>query len=372
MAGYRVHQRRSREERRERENWERRLDIIGRLGGQSAREEFRNVAPILREQPPKSPVETQEEAKAWSALEKAKELDTTSPRSRKRKAKSTTASPAEPAELKEPERKLKRPRTRRILDAGPSSAASPTMMSTATGSSINRVGSPPRPSVDAVAEPSFLSSLLREVETATSEEDTSRAVFNGSVRGPMRVTSPSTEYSSPAASPSPPSTTNHTPRAMSITPPPHITKRPGSPLPLTSRIEPMSHHVDYTHGRSPALEPNKPESEHTDTIHPVLELRQPRPRRRGPVQLDRSQETSPARLSMSIEAKEGISKIVKTALAPHWKSAEITKEQYADINRDVSRKLYDIVSECNKQDEQDKWEKIATHEVATAVKSLTA
>jgi hypothetical protein len=41
---------------------------------------------------------------------------------------------------------------------------------------------------------------------------------------------------------------------------------------------------------------------------------------------------------MSIEAKEGINKIVKSALAPHWKSAEITKEQYADINRDVSRK----------------------------------
>lgn len=77
---------------------------------------------------------------------------------------------------------------------------------------------------------------------------------------------------------------------------------------------------------------------------------------------------------MSIEAKEGINKIVKTALAPHWKGAEITKEQYAEINRDVSRKLYEIVADRNLSDEREKstWEKIASSEVATAVKSLMA
>jgi hypothetical protein len=77
---------------------------------------------------------------------------------------------------------------------------------------------------------------------------------------------------------------------------------------------------------------------------------------------------------MSIEAKESISKIVKSALAPHWKSAEITKEQYADINRDVSRKLYDVVAENYSNQEADgrAWQKMAEHEVATAVKGLTA
>ena len=77
---------------------------------------------------------------------------------------------------------------------------------------------------------------------------------------------------------------------------------------------------------------------------------------------------------MSIEAKEGINKIVKSALAPHWKSAEITKEQYADINRDVSRKLYELLVDRNISDEREKYacEKIATAEVATAVKSLMA
>jgi len=77
---------------------------------------------------------------------------------------------------------------------------------------------------------------------------------------------------------------------------------------------------------------------------------------------------------MSIEAKEGISKIVKAALAPHWKAAEISKEQYADINRDVSRKLYEIVGDHDTSDDKEKsnWEKVAVSEVETAVKSLIA
>jgi len=77
---------------------------------------------------------------------------------------------------------------------------------------------------------------------------------------------------------------------------------------------------------------------------------------------------------MSIEAKEGINKIVKSALAPHWKAAEISKEQYADINRDISRKLYEIVADRSIEDEKNRCalEKIATAEVALAVKDLTA
>lgn len=75
---------------------------------------------------------------------------------------------------------------------------------------------------------------------------------------------------------------------------------------------------------------------------------------------------------MSIEAKEGINKIVKSALAPHWKAAEITKEQYADINREISRKLYEIAAEQRTNDEAgNELGKIATTEVANAVKLLT-
>jgi len=77
---------------------------------------------------------------------------------------------------------------------------------------------------------------------------------------------------------------------------------------------------------------------------------------------------------MSASSKEGISKIVKTALSSHWRNAEITKEQYADINREVSRKLYEIIAEQTLDDDKQKseWEQLATTEVASAVKSLTA
>lgn len=77
---------------------------------------------------------------------------------------------------------------------------------------------------------------------------------------------------------------------------------------------------------------------------------------------------------MSSEAKEGINKIVKSALAPHWKAAEISKEQYEKINRDISRNLYEIVADRSFTDEKNKCrlEKIATEKVAVAVKGLTA
>ncbi|PMD40216.1 hypothetical protein L207DRAFT_428107 [Hyaloscypha variabilis F] len=370
MVNYRRSQRRVAEDARRFNEWQRRLNIAGRQG---ARDVFRAAAPPrLRDRTPPTPVESVEETKAWGAFEKAKEMDTASPKSRKRKSRSVTASPADRSPPKEPERKLKRPRTRRILDQpASSSSASPVIASSSRQPNGRERPSSPTARIlnDTNGEPSFLSSLLKEVEMATtSDDDTSRSAFSATtVSGPNRVTSPSLDYSSPAASPAS-SSSYPTPRAMSITPPPHITKRPGSPLPLTSRVEPIFPPADYSPNRSP------PESNHDRVTSPITELRQPRPRRQRSVALPRSQETSPVRATMSIEAKEGINKIVKTALAPHWKSAEITKEQYADINRDVSRKLYELLVNANISDEQEKWacEKIATAEVATAVKSLMA
>jgi hypothetical protein len=374
MATYRRVQRRTEDERREFQQWQQRLNIAGRQG---ARDVFRAAAPPrFQERSPRTPVETVEESRAWGALEKAKEMDTTSPRSRKRKSRSVTASPAEGSSEppKEPERKLKRPRTRRVLDR-PESSESPLLAhSNPQPNASNRTGSPSsRPFTDANGQPSFLSSLLKEVEMGASDDETARSAFSATtVSGPNRVTSPSIEYSSPAASPSPPSSRQHTPRALSITPPPHISKRSGSPVPLSSHVEPIYPPAEYSPNRSPSENTNKADQNQSDSS--ATELRQPRPRRRRPVTLPRSQDTSPVRATMSIEAKEGINKMVKSALAPHWKSAEITKEQYADINRDVSRKLYEIIADRNISDEREKytWEKIATAEVAHAVKALTA
>lgn len=69
------------------------------------------------------------------------------------------------------------------------------------------------------------------------------------------------------------------------------------------------------------------------------------------------------RANMSAEAKEGINKIVKSVLAPHWKAQRISKEQYADINREVSRKLYEIVADRDVEGEREKWEKVAAKEI---------
>jgi hypothetical protein len=363
LASYRIHSRRTAAEQREFLQWQERLNIASRQG---ARDAFRRAAPVLREP---TPVEAPEVVQAWGALERAKELDGASPRSRKRKSRSVTASPAERSEApKEPERKLKRPRTRRVLDApGPSSAAATISNPTPHTDGTSRRESPSSRAVDAMGEPSFLTQLLKEVETTASDDDTPRPTFNTTLSIPNGVTSPSLEHSSPAASPSP-SSTHHSPRAMSITPPPHISRRPGSPLPLTSRIEPIFPPAEY---RSPPETSHNPENDHSNS--PTLELRQPRPRRQAPVPLSRSLDTSPVRTTMSIEAKEGINKIVKSALAPHWKASEISKEQYEKINRDISRKLYEIVADRSLMDEKNKCalEKIATEKVAMAVKSLT-
>lgn len=369
MNNYRPAQRRTPEERREFHRWQQRLNIASRQG---AREIFQRTAPIPREQRRQTPEMSPDESLAWGALEKAKDMDSpnATPKPRKRKSRSATGSPAEPGEPKEPERKLKRPRTRiarpPTITNAPSSSRQP-LASPIPSASIRTQA---RPVIDTAGEPSFLSSLLREVETATSDDDSTRAFYGATApHDPSRVTSPSLGYSSsPGASPSPSSSTYHTPRAMSTTPPPtNNMKRPGSPLPLTSRIEP-----NYSPSSPPVIfRENSP--------GPVLELRQPTPRRNAPIPRARSLETSPARASMSIEAKEGINKIVKSALAPHWKSGEITKEQYAEINRGVSRKLYDwvAVADGNREVDNDEnikwgWEKIAAQEVATAIKSLSA
>lgn len=92
------------------------------------------------------------------------------------------------------------------------------------------------------------------------------------------------------------------------------------------------------------------------------------------MKLSRSQNVSPARSPLPLEMKESISSIVRSALKPHWKSSQLTAEQYATINRDVSRKLYEGVTDGKSIDEdvRQTWEKLAQKEVARAVSELKA
>lgn len=66
--------------------------------------------------------------------------------------------------------------------------------------------------------------------------------------------------------------------------------------------------------------------------------------------------------------------MVKLSLGPRYRDKEITKDQYTDINRDVSRKLYDLVGDASaltNSDEREKWQSVAGEEVQKAVDALS-
>jgi len=374
LQTYRQVQRRTERERRELQQWQQRLAIASRQG---ARDIFRNSARSMLNTrvEPEPPRESDEERRAWETYERVREAETGTP-SRKRKSRSATQSPREqPAD--EPERKLKRPRTRRVMENVGSSSEVNAESHRANGRhhiSPARRRSPPTSNSSASAAPSFLSSLLKEVEmSSTRDEDSDN---NENIQYNTNATSPAAEHSSPVLSPS---TSNYsTPRAMSSTPPPPGTKRSGSPLSLSSRVEPIYPPADYSPSRSPpAPKAENGHSHSRPSTPPAAHLRQPAPRRPAHAlpQHVIPREASPSHANISIEAKEGIQKIVKKALDPHYKKpAGITKEQYADVNRMVSRMLYEKIVDPNALDEEQKsrWEKVASAEVAKAVQGLTA
>lgn len=76
---------------------------------------------------------------------------------------------------------------------------------------------------------------------------------------------------------------------------------------------------------------------------------------------------------MTHEEKRNINEIVKSALRPHWRAQKLTTEQYATINRDISRKLYEEVQGLVSLDEDMRrtWERRASHEVDLAIAGLS-
>ena len=67
--------------------------------------------------------------------------------------------------------------------------------------------------------------------------------------------------------------------------------------------------------------------------------------------------------------------MVKLSLGSRYRDKEITKEQYTDINRDVSRKLYELVGDASAladQAEREKWQGVAEDEVKKAIAALSA
>ncbi|KFH48845.1 PHD and RING finger domain-containing protein-like protein [Hapsidospora chrysogenum ATCC 11550] len=362
-------------DRRELHRWQQRLNIAQRLGAQDA---FANNIPpqITEHLQPAPPLreETRDERRAWGAFERAREAEDApaSTATRKRKARSVTASPAEP--VPEPERKLKRPRTRRLPTQQGEPSGSVSSPVTAGPSSGWPNGAPAARNgviTQNDNEPALVSSLLKELEPHAHSEDE-----NGLPLAPERRIPPGA--SSPVLSPSP---SNHSsPRAMSMTPPPlPLNGRPTSPtLSLSSHIEPRYPPANYSPNRIGGGSGSG--SDHSDSEGRSrrkegrpLELRQPRPRRPRTVS-SRVEENSPSRATMTQEEKKNINDIVKSALRPHWHAQKLTSEQYATINRDISRKLYEEVRDASSLDEDTRrsWEMRASQEVAQAVAGLSA
>ncbi|KAI1654447.1 hypothetical protein F4813DRAFT_382675 [Daldinia decipiens] len=379
LRNFRRSQQRLEREQREHQRWQQRFNIASRLGVHDAFvNNISNVVPVQRPPPPPPPQETAEEKQAWGALEKA--MEATNPNRptsshRKRKSRSVTASPIEPPQ--QPERKLKRPRTRRAPTVGEASSSSRPSIQTNQPISDGLNSNPTSAQFSNGEAPSFLSSLLKEVEmSAPSDDENIRPFFTFS--------KPIPDPSSPASSPSPSAFSS--PRALSTTPPPRaINDRPGSPLSLSSHIEPIYPPTNFLATRGNGDHSDSDSGSRRRTHRPqnnrasgsCPEIRQPRPQRQQPTPtngyLSRLQDTSPTRGALPFEMKESISGIVKDALKPHWKSGHITADQYASINRDLSHKLYKEVSEESlNEDARQRFEKIATKEVARAIADLKA
>ncbi|KAI9819787.1 MAG: hypothetical protein M1832_003862 [Thelocarpon impressellum] len=359
--------------------WQRRVDIAQSQYGQGAM--FQHTRARLhptaqRLQAETHPGETEDERQAWLAMDRAREIETEPSKKRKRRSKSSSPADASPAP--EPERKLKRPKTRRTLDivtqqpatnvTAESSTSAARRPSTATG--------PSRAPGDGLAGgPSFLQTLLKEVEGSTGAEGTGaslppsrRSTSNqGTDRASPRA------MSSPASSPT--TSTYNTPRAMSNTPPPAVATRPGSPFQFTSRIEPDFSHMAFSPSRSPPrTRPSMARATHENAHARPTQDRQPRPIHRGsPANSpSTSAEVSPTRVTMPLVAKEEIQKMVKAALRPFWAKQTITADQYTDVNRLVSRLLYDKIGDVTSldQDGREYWEGVAAAEVEEAVEAL--
>ncbi|CAK4031059.1 PHD and RING finger domain-containing [Lecanosticta acicola] len=323
---------RTEEQRREFEVWQRRFAVADSHG---ATDRLRSIAQgRLGNLQPRA--ESQDELRAWNAFDKARESQDapSTVRRRKRRATQSPASPGEPGQSEQPQ--LKRPRLRRP----PQTQAEQAESSNAAAGRRN------------TEEPTFLSSLLREVEhkatSATSPATTDHAYGRQSPRNSSPVRSPAS--SEPG-----------TPRAM---------ERPLSP-PLSSELVPIS-------PMGQTFSPFSPAETRVTSERPIdaqLRGRRHRGRERqqdGASPEARQSSASPSRLSYS--AKEEIQRMVKLSLGARYREKEITKEQYTDINRDVSRKMYELVGDASAlsaQKEREKWQSVANDEVQQAIAALS-
>lgn len=366
--------------RREDRRWEERMRVARRAGAGNrfqmvtdnlvtGRRRNSNLATrptnrTLHREPPKTPKdpESQEELRAWNQFEKAREqlaqaeaqtapsvASASSRRARKRKSIDSSAAESEPREQK-PERKLKRPRTRMHVDNGESSAAAAARRSTITHTTGAAASSPAAPNGEPSAPaPGFLQSLLQEVEVDRfAERDKEIAAPQPRRIIVERACSP--QHSSPGLSP-----VYQKPPGMATPPPLNLT-RTASPAQKEPQLSPTY---------SPYSPADDDRAGRRKLAHRPVGLSSP----------PRSKDSSPIRPSLSYSTKAELQRMVTAVLKPLYLKKEVSKQEYTDVNRDVSRLLYEKVGEAGAdaladQDTREKWQKMASNEVNIAIKAL--
>ncbi|PLB51230.1 hypothetical protein P170DRAFT_382591 [Aspergillus steynii IBT 23096] len=365
-AAERARQQQRREEANQREFrvWQRRFEVAEQQGGSNR---FRDTAALLdlevprpsRPRVPREPTpepESLEEMRAWNAFERAREIENNPSAARKRKEPTMSPSP----EPTEPERKLKRPRTRRAQDLAALATQNGESSRTASAQASARINA------EGSSEPSFLQSLLKEVEDSSTPR-------GANSQGPSAQASvaptdhPTPGPSSPSISPAP---SNHSsPYLSSSTPPPHLRSRPISPIQLASPMVPSS--PLFSPDVSPAGTGN--DTKEDTPSRPAAERPQPRvPRAWLQSSGARSNDSSPTRTKPSSAVKSDIQRLVGAALKPYYRSRIISKDEYTDINRSICRKLYERVGGIGslEADVKENLESTAKDEVESAVDSL--
>ncbi|KAB8239179.1 hypothetical protein BDV23DRAFT_144705 [Aspergillus alliaceus] len=362
-AAERARQQQRREEANQREfrAWQRRFEVAERQGGSNR---FRDTAALLdieaprpsRPRAPREPTpepESLEEMRAWNAFERAREIENDPSAARKRKEPTMSPSP----EPTEPERKLKRPRTRRAEDLAALALQNGESSRAASAQASARINA------ETSSEPSFLSSLLKEVEEASS--DTNSHVNSAQVS--VAPTDHATPGPSPSISPVP--SNYSSPGLSSTTPPPRPRSRPISPLQLSTPTNPSSPPF------SPDVSPLGSSKDTGDATPP--QGLSDSTRRRIPRAAFRSiplrgNDKSPSRPGLSLAVKSDIQKLVGAALKPYYRSKTVSKDEYTEINRNISRMLYERVggTETLDADAKTDLEVAAKEQVTKAIDAL--
>ncbi|KAI5796406.1 hypothetical protein DFH27DRAFT_612520 [Peziza echinospora] len=103
-------------------------------------------------------------------------------------------------------------------------------------------------------------------------------------------------------------------------------------------------------------------------------------RHQKPLSPEHSPSTSPTRpaITLPMKCKEEIASVVRAALQPHYRSKKVNTEQYTEINKKVSRHLYNVVGvpengfspSCIESEDKERLFLLAKEEVLSALDAL--